>query len=102
MTGLPDFNRPAFFEAQDKLEAAGYAVINPARNGLPPDAPWEQHMREDIANMVQLAEAVATLPGIEASRGSQIEVGLALRLGWRVLPVDVWLEDAREKQEAAQ
>lgn len=31
MTGLPEFNYPAFFAAAEALEARGYETINPAR-----------------------------------------------------------------------
>lgn len=92
MTGLPDDNRPAFAEAAAALRAAGYEVVNPAENGLPAAASWEQHMRTDIINMLGRCDAVATLPGIEASRGGILETGLATGLGWRVHTVEQWLE----------
>jgi len=31
MSGLPEFNYPAFFAAAEQLTAAGYDVLNPAR-----------------------------------------------------------------------
>lgn len=31
MRGIPEFNFPAFFEAEDRPLKAGYDVINPAR-----------------------------------------------------------------------
>lgn len=31
MSGYPNFNFPAFFQAEDKLRAKGYEVHNPAR-----------------------------------------------------------------------
>jgi hypothetical protein len=100
MTGLPKHNRPAFQKAHAALTQIGYMVINPAANGLPVDAPWQRHMRADIAEMVKVCDAVATLPGSESSRGARIEITLATGLGWRVHTVDDWLQWATE--EAAQ
>ena len=94
MTGLPDHNRPAFFAAAEQLRSAGYMVINPAANNVPVSAPWQSHMRADIAEMVNVCDAVATLPGCEYSKGARIEITLATGLGWRVFPVEAWLERA--------
>lgn len=99
MTGYPDFNHPAFNQAAKQLRKAGYLVVNPAENGLDRDAPWINHMRRDIILMMQSAEAVATLPGYESSRGALIETALAHRLGWRVLAVEMWLDKAKKAVE---
>jgi hypothetical protein len=97
MTGLPDHNKPAFAAAAEQLRAAGYMVVNPAGNGLPADAPWERHMRADIAEMVSCADAVATLPGKHHSRGCRVEIPLALGLGWPVASVSEWLQWAKQE-----
>lgn len=34
MTGYSDFNDPAFFDAAQVLQGAGYATINPADIGI--------------------------------------------------------------------
>jgi hypothetical protein len=90
MTGLPDFNAPAFQNAAKRLRGYGLAVFNPTENGLPVDAPWADHMRKDIAELVRCF-AVATLPGIEYSRGAQLELHIAHALGLPVGRVDDWL-----------
>jgi len=100
MTGLPSFNTPAFHAAAQALRSAGYMVINPAENGLPPDAPWQRHMRRDIALMVETADAVAILPGAENSRGAQIETTLAAGLGWPIWSVEMWLAMAEKEATA--
>ena len=97
MTGIDDFNRPAFKAAAEQLRAAGYTVVNPAGNGLPADAPWERHMRADIAEMVSCADGVATLPGAHKSRGARIEMALALGLGWPVARVSEWMQWAKDE-----
>lgn len=91
MTGLPEFNHPAFHEAARQLRAAGFKVVNPAETTIPRTAPWISHMRKDIADMVNTCDAVATLPGCEASRGAWAEITLAKNLGWQVHKVSAWL-----------
>ncbi|MDE2254313.1 MAG: DUF4406 domain-containing protein [Betaproteobacteria bacterium] len=89
MTGLPDFNRPAFFAAEARLRDLGYSPINPARNGLPLRAPWHHHMRRDLGMLLACAQ-VALLPGWETSRGARLEVSIADALGMRVCGVADW------------
>lgn len=80
MAGLPGFNKPAFFAAEEALRAAGYYPVNPARNGLPDTAEWHQHMRADI-KMLMDCDGLAMLPGWEQSRGAKLEVSIAIVLG---------------------
>lgn len=97
MTGLPDYNYPAFNEAAAQLRAMGYAVVNPAENGLPPGAPWAQHMRADIKGLCDCA-ALAVLPGSESSKGAQLEIELATRLELTVASVATWSDLATSGQ----
>lgn len=83
MTGQPDYNLPAFNAEAAKLRAQGYAVINPAENGLPDDAPWTEHMRRDITDLMTCG-TIFMLPGWSRSQGAQIERDLAVRLGMTV------------------
>ena len=95
MSGLPEFNHPAFHAAAAQLRGAGYIVTNPAENGLPvDDTPWVDHMRRDITLMMARSNAVATLPGIGQSRGAMVEIRLAKGLGFHVMTVDEWLQMA--------
>lgn len=100
MSGLPAFNHPAFKAAAAKLRAAGYQVVCPTENGLPPDAPWDQHMRADIAAMVAQCNAIALLPGWRESKGACLELDIAVGLNFRACTVDGWLESARLIAEA--
>lgn len=90
MSGLPEYNYPAFQSAASQLRMAGYDVFNPTENGLPADAPWTQHMRADIINLMT-CQAVALLPNTEKSRGAQLELHNALELGMPVASVTTWL-----------
>lgn len=93
MTGLPDFNYPAFFEAEDQLRALGYTPLNPGRNdgktleeairysGTPeyPSHSWEYYLRRDIPKVVS-ADGLVMLPGWQQSRGANLEVHIATSL----------------------
>lgn len=93
MTGLPEFNHPAFVRAANRLRGHGYTVFSPTDNGLPAHAPWAMHMRRDIPQLLQCA-GVAVLPGIETSRGAQLELHIATQLGIPAASVDAWIESA--------
>ncbi|MEY4952373.1 MAG: hypothetical protein RL299_797 [Pseudomonadota bacterium] len=86
MSGIEDFNRPAFNAYAKKLKDRGIACFNPAQNGLPPEASWASHMRVDIQWLMSCDE-IHLLPGWQESRGARLEHGLAVALGMRVLEV---------------
>lgn len=94
MTGLPDFNYAAFFEAEDELARLGHESLNPARNGgntleeavafsgsnENPSHEWEWYLRRDIPKVVA-SDALLMLPGWQDSRGANLEVHIATALG---------------------
>lgn len=87
MTGIEDFNYPAFNEAAEKLRDMGFAVFNPAETfGGCQTLSRETYMTVDMA-AVAVADVVVTLPGWEDSKGAQAEVKEANRLGIDVAPV---------------
>lgn len=88
MTGMPDFNYPAFNEAAQHIRAAGYEVENPAENDLPPGKEWHEYLRNAISRMLT-CEAVATLPGWSESKGAVLECDIAERLGMPIVPASV-------------
>lgn len=100
MSGLPDYNYPAFIQAARDLRACGYKVFCPAQNGLPANAPWQQHMRVDLMQLMQ-CEAVATLPGWEVSRGARLETMIARELGMRIQSVEQWLQEPALQEQPA-
>lgn len=79
MTGLPEFNYPAFGAAADNLRARGHTVMNPADNPIPPCGSWEGYMRNAIAQVVK-ADTMVLLPGWAESRGAVVEYELARTL----------------------
>ena len=94
MTGCPDFNKPAFFAAEETLRELGYEPVNPARNGLPDSAEWHEHMRADI-KMLMDCEAVCMLPGWGSSKGATLEIDIACRLGMKCEALSVIVARAR-------
>lgn len=83
MTGLPEFNYPAFNAAAAYLRALGYVVENPAENPEPPCKSWAGYMRLALAQLVQ-CEVTVRLPGWQNSRGAVIESSLSRMLGMDV------------------
>lgn len=79
MTGLPDFNYPAFFAAEDDLKAIGHDVINPAREG-DGDWGWLEFMRRALVDISQ-ADAIHLLDDWEKSKGACLEAHIAEALG---------------------
>lgn len=94
MTGLPLFNFPAFDEAEARLRALGYDVINPAQ--LDRDVGFDpattvvskeflrDALRRDLSALCD-ADAIAMLPGWERSGGARVEWTLATHLGLYVV-----------------
>lgn len=97
MSGLPQFNLPAFDEAAAQLRDEGYDVVSPAEMDDPtiraislasPDGnintleshgeTWAQFLARDVA-LVAGGEfhALFVLPGWERSRGARLETFLA-------------------------
>jgi hypothetical protein len=93
MTGLPDFNYPAFHMAAAQLRAAGYSVTNPAENGLREGTRWVECMDRAIPQIFD-AEGLALLPGYHSSNGARIEVAIARRRGIPIRTVRGWINDA--------
>jgi len=84
MTGLPEYNYPAFMAVATALRQAGHQVVNPAEDGLPVLAPWGEHLRLAICKLLT-CQQVATLPGCEHSKGAQLELHIARQLGMPVV-----------------
>jgi hypothetical protein len=97
MTGLPDFNYPAFNDAATRLRALGFEVENPAENPDPPCRSWLGYMRMAVGQVAR-CDAVVLLPGWETSRGARVEFQLAIGLGLHVITVESLL---RAQGEAA-
>lgn len=95
MTGIPEFNYPAFEDARRQLEAAGFTVLCPTDNDPDPatsaSRPWEWYLRRALRQVVD-AGGVAVLPDAICSKGACLEIHVARALGMEVRPVAAWLE----------
>lgn len=93
MSGYPDFNYPAFNDAETLLELRGHEPLNPARNGdsAPATADWAWFMRASIGMLIQ-ADGIALLPDWHRSRGAVIEQKLAVHLGMPDRTLSSWLQ----------
>ena len=98
MTGIYEFNFPAFYKAETELEKAGHFTINPARhdeeNGLdvtgmsghetPPNFDLKKTLLWDLKQVAN-ADAIYLLDGWETSKGANAELALAKALGKEIL-----------------
>lgn len=93
MSGLPDYNFPAFFAAEAQLKEQGHTVFNPAQNDLDTwgdmetikaKANYRDCLKMDLNWILDHAEALALLPGWENSKGALAETALAQALGLEV------------------
>lgn len=97
MSGLPDFNYPAFFAAEKALREAGYQPINPARSeGRDGCKTWQDYMRAALRDVAD-ADGVALLPGWHNSRGAAAERVIAERIDLDVRTLDEWLTKEEAK-----
>lgn len=95
MTGIPEFNYPAFEDAAQRLRALGYDVVSPHEINPPDgiDHTWEWYLRRDIAGLVE-CDGIVVLPGWENSRGARVETDLASVLGIEFMELAYLLEAA--------
>jgi uncharacterized protein DUF4406 len=100
MTGLSEFNYPAFHRAAAQLRAAGYEVVNPAEVNVDTSISWQAAMRRDVPAMLT-CDAIAYLPKWFGSRGATLKIHIASNLGMPVESIDMWLQAALEKAEDA-
>jgi len=95
MTGVEDFNYPAFNAAAVALRHAGFTVLNPVdaekhNPDWPQSQPWDWYMRYAI-RMVTRCTKMALLPGWEASTGANLEHDIAKALKMDIRNLDKWL-----------
>ncbi|WP_337056333.1 DUF4406 domain-containing protein [Pseudomonas sp. USHLN015] len=111
MTGLPEFNFPAFNAEAARLRAAGDAVTNPAEHGIIDGYEWVDYMKLDI-QMLAACNTIHLLPGWSKSRGASIEYRLAKDLGLQISfahgaepfepnPVEAFLDEVRAELKRA-
>lgn len=81
MSGLPNFNKEAFFEAEEKLNEQGFAAVNPAR--LPDGKEYKWYM-DNAYHCVSFADAISHLENWRGSLGAIQERCWADEMGKKV------------------
>lgn len=97
MTGLPDFNYPAFQATTSRLRAAGLEVVCPTEIGDQPDTAigdptWTDYIRADLRAILDV-DAIVCLPGWLRSKGATLECHVATALGLPLYSADELLEE---------
>ncbi len=88
MRGKPNYNFPAFMEADELLTLLGWITINPAQvdidKGFDPKTPQDSLTPKDLEefivrdiHLVISADAVCLLDGWEDSKGVAVEIAVA-------------------------
>lgn len=85
MTGLKDYNYPAFNFMAKQLREDGHSVCNPAEffNGEA-DRTRSEYIRESVVQLLE-CDMVVTLPGWELSEGASLEVQIARELEYPIV-----------------
>lgn len=94
MTGIPQFNFPAFFAAEKSLQEQGYEVQLPADMKDPVavaqamasvdgkigdvEVTWGQCLAQDVELIADHVDGLCFLPNWEKSRGARLEAFTAL------------------------
>lgn len=85
MTGIPDFNRPAFNTEAARLRALGYDVVNPAEiNPTEAQLNWHECLRNDLSALLS-CDTIAMLDGWMNSNGAHLEMHVAHRIGIKIV-----------------
>ena len=96
MTGVEDYNYPMFDVVAEMLREWGFEVVNPTelKHNEDPEADvsLDEYMVLDLPYVIA-CDALALLPGWEQSRGSNVELLVALACGREVWEI---FEDDRD------
>lgn len=85
ITSLPlEDARAMFLRSEKHLRSYGFSVVNPMNNGLSPDSSWEEHMRKDIALLLD-CDYICLLPNYRQSKGAMLELSIATALQMTVI-----------------
>lgn len=86
ISGIADLNRPAFYQAQEQLNALGFEVRNPHEfcKHIQSDNPSDPaYYKQGFAELT-LCTDVLLLPGWQYSAGAQLESKAAVLFGMNV------------------
>lgn len=99
MTGIEDYNFPAFENAATELRRRGHAALSPHElyeevvEDVAPNTPyWSDFLRADIPALC-LCDTIVLLHGWHRSKGARLEHHIALELGMAVMTLAEALEE---------
>lgn len=95
MTGLPNYNREAFDEAEELLQNAGFTVVNPAKFGI--DDMTDADIARIDLNALLSCNYIYQLEGWSYSKGASAEWSVSLWAGIKTVNKE-WLEWYVEKE----
>jgi len=88
MSGIPEYNYPAFEEAARILRQTGLRIESPHENPVPPqqmsEADLWTHMMELCIDQMERCGGIILLKGWPQSRGSRQELQIAMQKDWPV------------------
>lgn len=85
ITSLPlEDARRIFESAEEFIEKLGHTAVNPMKNGLTPESTWEEHMKRDLAMLLE-CDTICMLPNFRESKGAMLELDVAIALGMSAL-----------------
>lgn len=90
MTGLPDYNYPAFAAAEERGKAKWLDIHSPHKNfNEDKTLPYATYIRADMKMLLE-CNAIALLPGWQKSKGARFELHVAQLLGHAVLDAETF------------
>jgi hypothetical protein len=93
MTGIEEYNFPAFAKAAKFLRDQGLEVVSAHEikhedNGVPGSLTWDAYLRGDLIEMLKKCNGIILLPGWENSKGASLEFQLAIGLNFNMKTFD--------------
>jgi hypothetical protein len=88
MSGLPDFNYPAFFEVEKQLIKQGHEIINPARIGedlreIIPNPSRRDYLTSDIMELME-CQGIVFFGNWYFSAGCRLELHLVMEFDMKL------------------
>ena len=99
MTGIADNNFSAFHSHAATLRAQGFIVVSPAE--IQEAGTWELCLRADLRELCT-CDAIALMPGWEGSKGANLELHVAHRLGMEVMHLPPQFDFAKHLRRQAE
>lgn len=93
MSGIPNHNLDAFYQAELSLKGLGFSVKNPAylvervlkHSLVEPGEPAYRRVQQELKHMIATSNSICLLPGWEKSNGAKQLLATAIDLGRNVL-----------------